>query len=60
MLRQIANVHDSALFEMAVADVEVSVSAIDRHATATELAPVESVVIVIELQEGDAVFAVFK
>ena len=60
MLGPVANVHHPAPFKMAVADVEVAVIAIDRDAASAELAAIERVVVVVELQEGDAPFAVLE
>ena len=60
MLGVVANIHDSALFEMAVADVKVAMITIDSDATTAELTAVEREVVVVELQEGDAAFAVFE
>ncbi len=60
MLGQIANIDHSAGFKMAVPNVKISMRAINPHAAAPEFAPVESKIVVIELQEGDPAFAIFK
>ena len=59
MLGMVADVGYTAALEMAVAHVKVAMRTIDRDATATELTTVECVVIVVELEESDAAFALF-
>lgn len=60
MLGVVANIHDSAVFEMAIADIKVAVRTIDRNTTAAELTAIEGEVVVVELEEGDAALAVFE
>ncbi len=60
MLGAVANVHHPAAFKMAVADVEVAVVTIDRHTAFPEVAAIERVIVVVELQEGDAPFAILE
>ena len=60
MLRPIADVDDAAGFEVAIADVEISVNVIEPHAAPPEFAAVERVVVVVELQERDAPLAVLE
>ena len=60
MLGPVANVHHPAPFKMAVADVEIAVVTIDADATAPELTAVEREIVIVELQESDAPFAILE
>src|SRR5512139_662212 len=60
MLGPVANVHHPALFKMAVADVEIAVVAIDGDATTPELTAIEREVVIVELQESNAPFAILE
>ena len=60
MLGAVADVHDSAFFKMTIADVKVAMVTVDGDAATPELTAIESEVVVIELQESYAPFAVFK
>ena len=60
MLGPVTNVHHPALFKMAIADVKVSMVAIDADTASPEFTAVEREVVVVELQEGDAASAVFE
>ena len=46
--------------EVGVACIEVAMTAVDRHAAAPELTPVERVVVIVETHEHDATPAVFE
>ena len=60
MLGSVANVHHPAAGEMAIADVKITMITINRDATSPKLTAIEGKIIVVELQEGHASFAIFE